>query len=394
MKTKKIFIILALMMVFIGCKKFEKAPSVTITSFDPQKLSPYNYITIYGSHFDTSALKNLVSFNGVPSTVFLVEGDSILNVIVPQNVTPGKISITVNGNTVTSENSYTVLPGGWIRKADVPFVDAPPNDARVDGIGFAIGNTGYIGLGTANGGAFSDLNAYDPITNKWTKKSSLPIGLQSAFSMVINGKAYVGTGDTRGQGYSNKVFEYDPTMDQWNAKSDFPGLARKEASAYGLGNLGYIGLGKDYNIYNDWWQYNPVSDFWTRKKDFPGTFSYGGSGFVLNNKIYICSYAECWQYDPSNDTWTKKNNLPIQNSIFKGVTINNIAYLMGSGNWQYDDLTDTWTQKAIFTARIGGAIFSIGNKAYYGTGTGFPGNGLAHAYNTYFNRDFWEYTPQ
>jgi hypothetical protein len=187
MKTKKIFIILALMMVFIGCKKFEKAPSVTITSFDPQKLSPYNYITIYGSHFDTSALKNLVSFNGVPSTVFLVEGDSILNVIVPQNVTPGKISITVNGNTVTSENSYTVLPGGWIRKADVPFVDAPPNDARVDGIGFAIGNTGYIGLGTANGGAFSDLNAYDPITNKWTKKSSLPIGLQSAFSMVIYG---------------------------------------------------------------------------------------------------------------------------------------------------------------------------------------------------------------
>lgn len=70
----------------------------------------------------------------------------------------------------------------------------------------------------------------------------------------------------------------------------------------------------------------------------------------------------------------------------KGVVINNKGYLMGAENWQYNDVTDSWTQKAFFGPRTWGAVFSIGNKGYYGTGAGLPG--------ILFDNDFWEYTPE
>jgi len=390
-KTRYLFVVL---ITVISCTKTQTASKPAILSFDPVKLAAYNYVTIYGSHFDTVASKNLVSFNGQAATVFKIQGDSVLVVVVPQNVTPGKITVTVNGVVSTSESSYSVLAGSWIRKADVP--DPVPPNGRVDGIGFAIGNTGYIGLGTNNGETFADLYAYDPATNQWTAKSSLPVGLLRAFSMVINGKAYVGTGAGTGANYGNSklFFEYDPSSDKWTPKGDFPGGIRKGASAFSVVDKGYAGLGENDNVgFKDWWQYNPSTDNWIRKSDFPGTFvPEDGFGFTLNGKIYIGGSVslnpiinEWWQYDPAIDAWTKKKNMPWGCDYLKGVVVNNIGYLMAAESWQYDDVSDSWTQKATFGPRNFGSVFSIGNKAYYGTGLGWP--------STLYNTDFWEYTP-
>jgi N-acetylneuraminic acid mutarotase len=50
---------------------------------------------------------------------------------------------------------------------------------------------------------------------------------------------------------------------------------------------------------------------------------------------------------------------------------------------------DTWTKKADFGGgvRYAGVGFSIGNKAYIGTGSGVEGNNAA------IKNDFWEYDP-
>ncbi|MES1222421.1 MAG: hypothetical protein ABUT20_43405, partial [Bacteroidota bacterium] len=216
-----------------------------------------------------------------------------------------------------------------------------------------------------------------------------PVGVEEAFSMVINGKAYAGTGNTRSGGDTKQFFEYDPATDKWAAKADFPDT-RRDASAFGVGDKGYAGFGRhEFDWIKDLWQYDPVTDNWTRKADFPGaSIPDAGSGFVLNNKIYVTSSPdEWWQYDPSNDTWTKKKNVPWNGYlILKGVVINNKGYLMGPENWQYDDINDSWTQKAFFTPRYGGSLFAIGNKGYYGTGLGWPSG--------FLNIDFWEYTPE
>lgn len=396
MMKQRIFYLLAIMITVVSCMKTPNTSPLAIVSFSPRNLAAYNYITITGAHFDTAITKNSVSFNGQAAVVFSVKGDSSMTVIVPRNVTPGKITVTVNWVSTTTV-SYTVLPGAWIRKADLPDIVLP--NARAETIGFAIGNTGYIGLGTNNGETFGDLYAYEPATDKWTARRSLPIGLERAFSMVINGKAYVGTGYSRGTsvvpgGFSKQLFEYDPSTDKWVGKGDFPGLARKGASAFVVGEKGYAGFGEGDTRFKDWWQYDPASNIWTRKADFPGGYAPDdGSGFALDNKIYVGGtaslnpvYNEWWQYDPANDTWTKKQNMPWGFDYLKGVVINNKGYLMGTENWQYDDVTDSWTQKAFFGPRTWGAVFSIGNKGYYGTGAGLPG--------ILFDNDFWEYTPE
>ena len=368
-----------------GCKKNETPPTPpTITSFEPQQLSPNNYVIIHGSHFDSVAANNVVTFNELPATIFKLEGDSAIIANVPENVTAGKITITANGVTVTTANAYTVLAGGWIRKADLPA----PNNGLINDIGFAIGNTGYMGLGTDNGAACNTLYAYDPSADRWTAKSPIPVGLESPFYMVVNGKAYVGTGDTRHNGYSKLLFEYNPLTDTWTAKANFTDR-RRGLSAFAVGDKGYAGFGTDTSFHSmtDWWQYNPVTDTWTRKADFPKAYGpYEGSGFAVNDKIYIALSEELWQYDPALDSWTKKNRPPLDRLVMKGVVIDNKGYLMGLANWLFDDATDTWTQKAMFKPRLGGAGFSIGNKGYYGTGRGWPSD--------FLNLDFWEYTPE
>lgn len=166
----------------------------------------------YGTHFDTAVAKNLVRFNGLPATIFKVQGDSLLVVVVPQIVTPGKITVTVNGIIATSSSSFRVLTGNWICKVDFPDISFP--NGLANGIGFAIGNTGYIGLGTNDLTSFNDLFVYDPVFDKWTPSSLMPIKVDQAFCMVVNGKAYVGTGYGGNSSNTRQFFEYDLTRDQ------------------------------------------------------------------------------------------------------------------------------------------------------------------------------------
>jgi N-acetylneuraminic acid mutarotase len=94
------------------------------------------------------------------------------------------------------------------------------------------------------------------------------------------------------------------------------------------------------------------------------------------------------------NTWTQKANfggIPRLQAV--GFSIGTKAYI-GTGGiggfvndfWEYDPSSNTWTQKASFpgTPRYGAVGFSIGTKGYIGTGYD----------NTIGSRrDFWEYDP-
>src|SRR6185312_4477606 len=157
--------------------------------------------------------------------------------------TTGKITLTLNNQSATSDSDFVVLAGSWTEKAHLP---PGPNSTinRRLGIGFAIGNYGYMGFGTDNGSDYSDLWQYDPATNSWTQKASLGIGMEDLVSMVIDGKAYVGIGKSRDlAAYTNQFYAYDPSTDTWTRKADFPGGAREGAFAFSVGGMGYVGLG-------------------------------------------------------------------------------------------------------------------------------------------------------
>ena len=105
----------------------------------------------------------------------------------------------------------------------------------------------------------------------------------------------------------------------WVRKFNFAGVVRGGASAFSIGNYGYIGTG--YNgvtLLNDFWQYDPQSDSWTQKANFGGVGRYLGVGMSIGNYGYIgtgiSSIAsttivnDFWQYAPDCST-------PINNNI-------------------------------------------------------------------------------
>ncbi len=67
--------------------------------------------------------------------------------------------------------------------------------------------------------------------------------------------------------------------------ADFPGGARYEAVAFGLGSFGYVGTGFDgSNALKDFYQYDPASDTWT-DIGFSGNKRYGAVAFTYNNRL-------------------------------------------------------------------------------------------------------------
>lgn len=135
----------------------------------------------------------------------------------------------------------------------------------------------------------------------------------NAVSFVIGDKAYVGTGFNENiQGTNNRLVDFwSFSVDSgWTQIGDFPGAPRSNASAFSLGNFGYVGTGYDgVNMYNDLYRYDPVLNQWVKKSNFPGGARYDAIGFAVQGKGYIgTGFANYWlndfyQYDPQNDSW-------------------------------------------------------------------------------------------
>src|SRR5262245_30712035 len=87
----------------------------------------------------------------------------------------------------------------WIPRANVP-------DNLGSAVGFAIGNTGYLGLGW-NPAATNNFYKYNPTTNAWSPIASFPgtnVGYSEGFT--INGKGYVAVGQSTTS--ISEVWEY------------------------------------------------------------------------------------------------------------------------------------------------------------------------------------------
>ncbi|MCU0440602.1 MAG: IPT/TIG domain-containing protein [Raineya sp.] len=112
---------------------------------------------------------------------------------------------------------YDPLTNSWTRKADLPSNAS----LRYASASFSIGNKGYVGGGRDNDyKILKDFWAYDPATNTWLQKAdasySVPTGggyitgKASVVSFVVNGKAYVGTGEDSYSSLRKDFWEYTP----------------------------------------------------------------------------------------------------------------------------------------------------------------------------------------
>jgi hypothetical protein len=205
----------------------------------------------------------------------------------------------------------------------------------------------------------------------------------------------------------------------WTQRTSFPGNGRAGAIGIGLGTKGYAGLGVDDNgiWHSDFWEFIPASNTWQQMPDFPGGPRFGASAFTVNNRLFVgfgsytpgdygwLWYNDLWEFDVAQNQWIRRDSitgqtLPSPRYFANTFTIGGKAYL-GSGSyrqdrgtnaaylndfWEYDPVLNLWTSKAPIPeqGRMGGIGMSIGNKGYIGLGM--------YYYDTR-RYDIWEYNP-
>jgi len=157
----------------------------------------------------------------------------------------------------TSE--YDPATDTWTSKA--PMLASAGGGGR---IGMAAANVGgiiYVMGGNEFGGPpgnSSRNDAYDPATNSWTAKASLPIAQHAAEAVVIGGKVNI-LGGFENTGMTTLHQQYDPAADSWTTMTPIPQIARSFALGEVAGKI-YISGGTNNGFTSnagDTWEFAP-----------------------------------------------------------------------------------------------------------------------------------------
>jgi N-acetylneuraminic acid mutarotase len=246
------------------------------------------------------------------------------------------------------------------------------------------GGNGYAGV--VIGGRYPDLlsmvEAYDPETNTWTQRTSMPTSRKDHTCTVVNNIIYVIGGRDTSNVEISTVEAYDPLSDSWTNKAPMQ-LPRSGLSCAVVNNIIYAIGGAQGCVVE---AYNPLTNIWTSKANMPSYRDYLTCA-VVNNIIYtiggkyydgyggsgVCSIVEA--YDPLSNTWTKKSYMPTSRYYLASAVVNNKIFVIGGQSEYnnslalleiYDPSTDIWTTNvpSMPTARFGLVCSTTNNKIY------------------------------
>lgn len=238
--------------------------------------------------------------------------------------------------------------------------------------------------------------------DSWIRLTDFPgIPRRAAFGFAIGNKGYIGGGF--GNGPTNDLWEYDPATDKWTQKSNPPFIGRYGNIAFGIGSHGYLLSDST----NQLWEYSPNTDSWLRKANLPGVRRELLSYFVLGNKAYVGAGLQYgtssvlqsfFCYDPVTDIWTPIADNPYPFAYATGFTANNKGYFAGCYVSipptfvcspmviEYDPQVNLWAQKSNFVGDVRTDACAFNIGNNTYFGTGDPGNGGIY-------KDWWQYYP-
>jgi hypothetical protein len=212
----------------------------------------------------------------------------------------------------------------WLRKADFP------GHERTSAVGFSIGNKGYAGTGFSENPSiyFKDFWEYNPATDIWIQKADFGGEARGgAVGFSIGTKGYIGTGCSASSVYLKDFWQYDPASDAWSQKADFLGMGRQLAIAFAIGDKGFIGTGiNNRNSYRyilrDFFEYNPSMDRWEAESYYGPLERFYAACFSFTTKAYIFSGVSSGDY--YNDLW-EYYDYPCPMEQAKDIVIGNVT---------------------------------------------------------------------
>ncbi len=221
----------------------------------------------------------------------------------------------------------------------------PPNTMRSSAVGFATTTKGYVGTGYDGFNYLNDFYEFDPVLNAWNPKAQFAGSPRyEAVAFGLGSLGYVGTGFD-GSNALKDFYQYDPSTDSWTTIG-FSGNKRYGAVAFTYNNQGYVVTGVNSGtMQSDFWVFNPTSDSLQWKElnhitnytnesfddGYTNIERWNASAFVIGDKGYISTgengvyYTYTWEYDFASDLWTPKT--PFEGPATSGAVGFNVAGL-------------------------------------------------------------------
>ena len=188
-------------------------------------------------------------------------------------------------------SSTEVTENSWTTKTPMPTARAYPGVAAVNGKIYAIG--GDVGSIIAEGvnaeyfftGNVTNVNEeYDPVTDTWMLKASMPTPRARFGVAVVEDKIYcIGGLPTSGGTTANEV--YDPTNNSWSSKAPMPNSLYPVVVTVADDKI-YV-MSADYKGGRESPQvYDPLTDSWTLKSAPPNEIM-SWTATALDGRIYL-----------------------------------------------------------------------------------------------------------
>ena len=206
---------------------------------------------------------------------------------------------------------------------------------------------------------------YDPATDTWESKASMPTARWGLVAEMVNGKIYVIGGRTGGAQTSVKVNEvYDPITDSWTTGLSILTAVCEPSSAVVDNRIFVIGGQAEFNDpMNPGLNqiYDPEIATWVQGDRAPNPewndASAGATTGVLAPKmIYVTGgnpglappLDQNYAYIPKEDRWISAASLPAPKSSFAVAVVNDLVYVMGGTTVNYGVLTASVEQYTPF----------------------------------------------
>jgi N-acetylneuraminic acid mutarotase len=254
-----------------------------------------------------------------PATDTWAEKASMLQAMVyaSASVVDGKIYVmggapSIADSTHALVQEYDPAADTWTEKASLPTPREALSSAAVDGRIYAIGGSQWD-VTTNRGLVVSSVEMYDPATDTWTPRASLPSPRSYTAAATLDGKVYVLGGSTGvGKGITSSILMYDPATDTWTEKSPMPGHRVWSAAAVHDGRIYVFGGAETWSepapASSTVFVYDPAADAWAEREDMPFE-RWGMPATVVSGKVYLFGGSktrypwrpfspEVWEYDP------------------------------------------------------------------------------------------------
>lgn len=274
------------------------------------------------------------------------------------------------------------LSAGWQTRANLPNPRNHPASAVAKGVLYVFGGQHGVDPNARQ----TDVHAYNPATNAWSKVGSMPFA-RSHFgtsSFAFNDRVYLFGGSANGDAATGRSLAFDPATKVWTYLQPLPEARSGAAAALVNGSLYLLGGGVTVNGATAPTAKSTKTLFvnaWERLANVPISLGEVATA-VIGNKMYLVGEesGSTLEYDLTNNTWkTTLAKRPFLGDHHASEVVNGKWYLIGGmkgagGRVQiYNPATNTWSTGASMPFDAGSTNTAVINGKIYAAG-GIIGN--------------------